>query len=392
MAGLQANIYAAVAITWAAALLALIARIAARRITKVTWWIDDYFCLCAFAFATGYSIILIIWTTNWYLGQLLPDTLTEERREDILLHSRLMQYCISLTYSFSIAASKVSVLAFYWRIFKLSAIRIPIQIMFVVTAIWFILRIFLVVFHCIPIQAYWDHSITKKKCDVNDTQFFFGTCLTHFLMDIIIVVLPVIEVFKLRLRLGQKFAVAALFTLGFIVCLASVFVIVESIRYDVNTTQMPRDMALNDTWGVVEINMAVVSACFPLLRPIFRHILPASFLSSGGSSYPTTHISGTRPTGRSIRLTTINKTSKGIDADDSSSTHQLADPEQGLHGSSDFEPMRSDGKKGGFQTVITTQDRGLQPFSGHGVGGGIHVDTTVEVEKFPQSHTYELKR
>jgi hypothetical protein len=48
MAGLQANIYAAVAITWAAALLALIARIAARRITKVTWWIDDYFCLCAF--------------------------------------------------------------------------------------------------------------------------------------------------------------------------------------------------------------------------------------------------------------------------------------------------------------------------------------------------------
>lgn len=78
-------------------------------------------------------------------------------------------------------------------------------------------------------------------------------------MDVIIVVLPVIEVFKLRLRLGQKLAVAALFTLGFIVCLASIFVIVESIRYNVDTTQMPRDMALNDTWGVVEINIAVVS-------------------------------------------------------------------------------------------------------------------------------------
>lgn len=48
MAGLQANVYAAVGITWVAALLALIARVAARRITKVAWWIDDYFCVSAF--------------------------------------------------------------------------------------------------------------------------------------------------------------------------------------------------------------------------------------------------------------------------------------------------------------------------------------------------------
>lgn len=83
-------------------------------------------------------------------------------------------------------------------------------------------------------------------------------------------------------------------------------------------------------------------------------------------------------------------TNKGVDADDSSSTHQLADPERGLQSSSDFEPVHTDGKKG-FQTVITTQDRGLQPFNGHNMGG-IHVqnDTTVEVEKY--QHTYALKR
>lgn len=37
------------------------------------------------------------------------------------------------------------------------------------------------------------------------------------------------------------------------------FVIIESIRYDTKTTQMPRDMALNNIWGCVEINIAVVS-------------------------------------------------------------------------------------------------------------------------------------
>ena len=48
MAGLQSNVYAAVSITWAAALLALILRVIARRMMKITWWFDDYFCVSAF--------------------------------------------------------------------------------------------------------------------------------------------------------------------------------------------------------------------------------------------------------------------------------------------------------------------------------------------------------
>lgn len=60
MAGLQANIYAAVGITWIAALMALIARVGARRITKVAWWIDDYFCLAAFV-----SHQMACYSTRW---------------------------------------------------------------------------------------------------------------------------------------------------------------------------------------------------------------------------------------------------------------------------------------------------------------------------------------
>lgn len=48
MAGLQNNAYAAVSITWGAALIAVILRIYARRLTKQAWWLDDYFCIYAF--------------------------------------------------------------------------------------------------------------------------------------------------------------------------------------------------------------------------------------------------------------------------------------------------------------------------------------------------------
>jgi hypothetical protein len=45
---LKSDIICAVVVTWVAALLAQIARIFARRMTKVQWWWDDYFCLGAF--------------------------------------------------------------------------------------------------------------------------------------------------------------------------------------------------------------------------------------------------------------------------------------------------------------------------------------------------------
>jgi hypothetical protein len=45
---LKSDIISAMVITWVSALLALIARVFARRMTKVPWWYDDYLCVGAF--------------------------------------------------------------------------------------------------------------------------------------------------------------------------------------------------------------------------------------------------------------------------------------------------------------------------------------------------------
>ncbi|KAJ4005625.1 hypothetical protein NW766_011178 [Fusarium irregulare] len=212
---LKSDIICAVVITWLAALLAQIARVFARRMTKQQWWWDDYFCLGAFIVGIGYNVVMIYWTENWYLGSTIPDTVTDEEYDNINLNARLMQFLISNTYSYSIGFSKLSILLFYWRIFKQSAIRIPIQVLLFLSASWLILRTFMVIFHCIPVQAYWDKNIEGAVCKINDAQFFFGTCLTHFALDVVILALPIIEVFKLRLRMGQKVAITALFVIGF---------------------------------------------------------------------------------------------------------------------------------------------------------------------------------
>jgi hypothetical protein len=95
-------------------------------------------------------------------------------------------------------------------------------------------------------------------------------------------------------------------------------------------------------WGAVEVNIAIVSGnkhpqvysgngvnnafllgCCPLLRPIIQRIFPDMFPSAAVSSQRVS-----RPS-NAIRLTTITKTDKAREADESSSTHQLADPEDG---------------------------------------------------------------
>lgn len=59
----------------------------------------------------------------------------------VLLRSRLLLFYIELTYAFSLGFSKFAILAFYWRMFKSSKIRFPIQVLSVATIIWLIFRV-----------------------------------------------------------------------------------------------------------------------------------------------------------------------------------------------------------------------------------------------------------
>ncbi|KAH7159466.1 hypothetical protein B0J13DRAFT_670219 [Dactylonectria estremocensis] len=382
MAGLENNLYISTAVTWVAAFVALVMRVIARRMTKMPWWYDDWFCVAAFIFASLYSATILEWTMHWSLGQYMPDTISTEAREEIMYNSRFIGFFNSLTYAFSIAASKLAILCLYWRIFKISIIRIPIQVLIALSVAWIILRTFMLLFRCIPIQYYWDKSITGS-CKISDTQFFFGTVFTHFLMDIAILILPVLEVFRLRLRLGQKLAISALFVIGTIVCLASVGAIYEALSYDPKSTQMPHDYGMYCVWGSVELNMAIVSACFPLLRPIFSLILPSRFLSSIGSSAPIS-----RPS-NAIRLTTLSRTNKEKESDETSSTHQLADSENGLRDPSDFDPINVHGSEG-VNTIISSRYHNSREENYTMAGSGIHVrnDMVVQVEEIEMNKAY----
>ena len=134
--------------------------------------------------------------------------------EDALRESRFLLYLGEIFYASSLAFSKFSILGFYWRLFSSSSIRIPIQILTVCSAIWLIIRTFMAIFHCIPVQAFWIKGIPGARCDIEDSKFFFGTVLVHLFIDIAILALPAVQVKHLQLRTGQKIGVTGLFMFG----------------------------------------------------------------------------------------------------------------------------------------------------------------------------------
>ena len=69
------------------------------------------------------------------------------------------------------------------------------------------------VFHCYPIQGYWDKTI-GAKCTINDQKYFGGSVTTHLVMDIIILAIPVPYIHKLQMSIYQKISILGMFLCG----------------------------------------------------------------------------------------------------------------------------------------------------------------------------------
>ncbi|KAJ8114869.1 hypothetical protein OPT61_g3353 [Boeremia exigua] len=259
-----------------------------------------------------------IWTLNWSLGKRIPDSLDAPAREAILYHARQLGYFNSLCYAASLACSKISILLFYWRLFKFSMIRIPILLLLVICVVWLILRTFMLTFRCVPVSAIWDKTI-PAVCNIDGNKFFLATITTHFILDVIILVLPMLPVFRLRLPLQQRLAVVGFFLLGTIVCVASCIVLVILVQFPDDTTQLPYEYATFCIWGVVEVNIAIVSGCCPLLRPVIRSLYPSLFPSNWASRQTNTRSRS------AIQLATIMMTKHEEESNNNNSTRNLVE-------------------------------------------------------------------
>ncbi|KAL9577120.1 MAG: hypothetical protein Q9212_006576 [Teloschistes hypoglaucus] len=187
-------------------------------------------------------------------------------------------------YIVAIAAAKISLLLFLYRIFHIDKrFRIAAWITGAVLVLWSLITILLAIFSCKPIRASWDLKVRmdpKTVCypKAYDVENIYGFC--NVITDVVLIALPIPLVWKMQVSRKKKFAVAMVFATGAFVC--AVAIVRQYIAYNSGKTKdLSRGIIPIKIWMALEVNVAIIVACLPALSPLFKRIpLLASLIPS----------------------------------------------------------------------------------------------------------------
>ena len=175
----------------------------------------------------------------------------------------MVLYCISLV------GTEISILLLYCSIFPGKGFALAARIVGGFALAWGIASILSYVFACRPVQGFWDLTIDSQCIDRRD--LVLGIAVVSIVMDIVILALPMRDIWGLQVTTKQKLAVLGMFLLGGFVCVSS------GIRLFFLMGLNQQDFTWNycgvNIWSIIEVTMAVISGCLPTLRPVTQAIL-----------------------------------------------------------------------------------------------------------------------
>lgn len=178
----------------------------------VSFRLDDWLALAAL-FTT-----LTICAMGIYLPQHGVGTHIWTIQETQLVHLFQIYYAGVLTFTISLAFSKLSVLAFYVRVFGLrkntsSKWKVSFSVVLLVTLAWPISNIVYSCLQCRPIERYW--NLTVSGHCLPSFPGYLQAALLNVFNDVLILVLPLPNLLKLHMKRDQKTLLVSVFVCGY---------------------------------------------------------------------------------------------------------------------------------------------------------------------------------
>ncbi|KAB8290255.1 hypothetical protein EYC80_011121 [Monilinia laxa] len=244
-------------------------RLFSRWWTKIEMWWDDYLILFAAALCWTLSALLIVEAQQNFFGQHIG----KSDRSHLTSFMKIMYGAIIL-YTIALTSSKLSLLALYWRIFRGSTRQWPIIVAVAVNIVWMLVTVCMSIFICNPIRGFWDFGI-PSKCFAYNKGFIVNEGLT-ITLDIVVLVMPAYFISSIKRSLSQKISISSTFLVGLIVTIISIIRLWKLIVSD-KRLAYGFDPTFNEVescvWGAVEINLWVVVASIPTLRPLLGKVV-----------------------------------------------------------------------------------------------------------------------
>ncbi|KAB8077317.1 integral membrane protein [Aspergillus leporis] len=279
------NVLTVVPIVGAAvATLSYILRLVSCRISTIGLRLEDFlmgiglilsYCATAFVIYTAFNGVGV-------RTSLLPP----DERHRIQFGSWMIQKF----WAPSMAFVKISIIVFLQRILgTITSFRVVSNCLIIFIALWAVVALLVNIFQCNPVQFYYDKTLKDGHCMHGQTKFFQAMGSIALVEDVTILLLPVPIVWRLKITTRQKIAVTIVFSLGGLVCIFSLMRLIEFRNFQV--TDLASSSAKESIWTVLELDVAIICGCLPLLKPLLAGFLGTVKSISKGQSNVT---SGTK--------------------------------------------------------------------------------------------------
>jgi len=193
-------------------------------------------------------------------------------------------------------ATKTSILIFYLRLSKntQNILRIGAYVTLGIVNVSGVVLTFMNAFQCSPVSAAYDPLKSNGQC-LSIVTLYLCSAPVNIITDLAILVLPIPVLTGMRLPQRQKTILVLTFALGIFVTIVDVVRIYYlqqasvdqlAVHEQLGTTS---DFAYNAStafmWSAVEVNVGIICACIPTLKPLIKQILPAMLrdLSKGST-------------------------------------------------------------------------------------------------------------
>jgi len=187
---------------------------------------------------------------------------------DIVLMAKFLVVA-EILYVFNLVWTKFSLLMMYYRIFRFPYFKRWAYIIGTFIVAWVICITFLFIFICVPVQKLWYPQL-PGRC-INQVGTWIANAASTIGSDLATLILPIPQVWKLKLRKSEKIALTMAFGLGFFVIFASVYRF--TILFSYSALDPTYTLAPTVGWTAIEMSAGIVSACLPTMRPALHLIV-----------------------------------------------------------------------------------------------------------------------
>jgi fucose permease len=196
------------------------------------------------------------------------------------------EYAAIVLYNPALMATKTSILLFYLSVARFTEkfLRIASYVTLAVVNVGGVVLTFITAFQCRPVQAAYNLAVENASCISIET-IYLASAPVNIATDLAILVLPIPVLTGMRLPLRQKTILVLTFLLGVFVTIVDVvriyYLQLAATSLDTLTSvgittslEFSYYASLALLWSAVEVNVGIICACIPTLRPLIKRLIP----------------------------------------------------------------------------------------------------------------------